>query len=42
MKAVTDWIKVKKKWLLGLGAGYLVLELIAALLVAFGILAIKG
>lgn len=42
MQSVINWIKVKKKWLLGLGAGYLALELIAALLVAFGILAFKG
>lgn len=42
MQPVINWIKLKKKWLLGLGAGYLALELLAALLVAFGILAIKG
>lgn len=42
MQSVINWIKLKKKWLLGLGTGYLVLELLAALLVAFGILAFKG
>lgn len=42
MQSVINWIKLKKKWLLGLGAGYLALELLAALIVALGLVAMKG
>lgn len=42
MNRLMRWLRRYRKWLLGLGAGYVVLELLAALAVALGLLAMKG
>ncbi len=42
MQTITSWFRRYRKWVLGLGGGYIALEIIAALLVALGIVAMKS